>query len=91
MFEPIHGSAPKHAGKNVASPIGAILAGQMLLDHVGEPESAALVGAAVEGLFRNGMLRSTGTDSGVGTMEQGDLVREAMKRSAASPTGKTAS
>ena len=91
MFEPIHGSAPKHAGKNVASPIGAILAGQMLLDHVGEPESAALVGTAVEGLFRNGTLRSTGTDSGVGTTAQGDLVREAMKRSAASPAGKTAS
>jgi 3-isopropylmalate dehydrogenase len=91
MFEPIHGSAPKHAGKNVASPIGAILAGQMLLDHVGEPESAALVVTAVEGLFRNGTLRSTGTDSGVGTAAQGDLVREAMKRSAASPAGKTAS
>jgi 3-isopropylmalate dehydrogenase len=91
MFEPIHGSAPKHAGKNVASPIGAILAGQMLLDHVGEPESAALVGEAVEGLFRKGTMRSTGTDSGVGTTAQGDLVREAMKRSAASPAGKTGS
>jgi 3-isopropylmalate dehydrogenase len=90
MFEPIHGSAPKHAGKNVASPIGAILAGQMLLDHVGEPDAAALVGSAVETLFRTGTLRSTGTDSGVSTTAQGDLVRAGMKRSAATPTGKTA-
>jgi len=91
MFEPIHGSAPKHAGKNVASPIGAILAGQMLLDHVGEPDAAALVGSAVETLFQTSTLRSIGTDSGVSTTAQGDLVRAAMKRSAAAPTGKTAS
>jgi len=78
MFEPIHGSAPKHAGKNVASPIGAILAGQMLLDHLGEPEAAAAVGRAVEGLFASGALRSAGTDSGVGTVEQGRMVRDAL-------------
>jgi 3-isopropylmalate dehydrogenase len=81
MFEPIHGSAPKHAGRNVASPIGAILAAQMLLDHVGEPEAAALVEASVRGLFAEGRLRSTGTDSGVGTREQGAMVREGLTRS----------
>src|SRR6185503_6522361 len=43
MFEPIHGSAPKHAGRNVASPIGAILAAQMLLDHVGETAAGEMV------------------------------------------------
>jgi 3-isopropylmalate dehydrogenase len=91
MFEPIHGSAPKHAGRNVASPIGAILASQMLLDHVGEPEAAALVGSAVEDLFRTGTLQSTGTDSGVSTTAQGDLVRTAMKRGATSPAGRAAS
>ena len=78
MFEPIHGSAPKHAGKGVASPIGAILAGQMLLEHLGESEAAALVATSVEDLFATGKLRSTGTDSGVGTREQGRLVREAI-------------
>jgi 3-isopropylmalate dehydrogenase len=76
MFEPIHGSAPKHAGKNVASPIGAILAGQMLLEHLGEREAAGLISASVEELFATGRLRSTGTDSGIGTREQGRLVRE---------------
>jgi 3-isopropylmalate dehydrogenase len=82
MFEPIHGSAPKHSGKNVASPVGAILAGQMLLEHLGEAEAAAAVEGAVRGLFSSGRLRSAGTDSGVGTREQGDWVREGMRKPA---------
>jgi 3-isopropylmalate dehydrogenase len=86
MFEPIHGSAPKHAGRNVASPIGAILASQMLLEHLGENDSAARIGASVADLFASGRLRSAGTDSGIGTREQGTMVREGLKRvSAANP------
>ena len=87
MFEPIHGSAPKHAGRNVASPIGAILAGQMLLDHVGERKAADLVYASVRSLFTEGRLRSTGTDSGVGTSQQGVMVREEMRRRAGAAVG----
>jgi len=82
MFEPIHGSAPKHAGRNVASPIGAILAGQMLLEHVGEADGAALLYDSVRSLFSSGKLRSTGTDSGIGTSEQGTAVRDEMRRRA---------
>ena len=51
MFEPIHGSAPKYAGKGVASPLGAIGAVAMLLRHVGEREA----GDAVEGAIRDGL------------------------------------
>jgi 3-isopropylmalate dehydrogenase len=83
MFEPIHGSAPKHAGRNVASPVGAILAGQMLLEHLGENEGALLLETAVRDLFAGGRLRSAGTDSGIGTAEQGTMVREGVKRLAA--------
>jgi len=85
MFEPIHGSAPKHAGRNVASPIGAILAAQMLLDHVGEREAAASVYESVRSLFATGRIRSTGTTSGVSTTQQGDWVREEMRRRAGAP------
>jgi 3-isopropylmalate dehydrogenase len=35
MFEPIHGSAPKHAGKDKANPMAAIMAMQMMLDWLG--------------------------------------------------------
>ena len=85
MFEPIHGSAPKHAGRNVASPIGSILASQMLLAYLGETEGAEMVEESVAELFATGRLRSAGTDSGVGTREQGDWVRQAAKRRAQSP------
>jgi len=86
MFEPIHGSAPKHAGRNVASPIGAILASQMLLAYLGEAEGAELIEESVAELFATGKLRSAGTDSGVGTKEQGDWVRQSIRRRAASPS-----
>ena len=36
MFEPIHGSAPDIKGKGIANPIGAIWAGALMLDHLGE-------------------------------------------------------
>ncbi|MFX1576671.1 MAG: isocitrate/isopropylmalate dehydrogenase family protein [Promethearchaeota archaeon] len=49
MFEPIHGSAPRHAGKRRANPIAAILAGRMLLDWLGEQhnDQAALKAAGI--------------------------------------------
>jgi len=80
MFEPIHGSAPKHAGRNVASPIGAILAAQMLLGYLGEREGADLIEESVAALFATGKLKSAGTDSGIGTREQGELVRQSVRR-----------
>ncbi|MHB8632468.1 MAG: isocitrate/isopropylmalate dehydrogenase family protein [Thermoplasmatota archaeon] len=48
MFEPVHGSAPKHAGKDVINPYAAILTGAMLLEHVGKKRQDArlLAGAA---------------------------------------------
>ena len=86
MFEPIHGSAPKHAGKNVASPIGSILASQMLLDYLGESEGAELIEDSVAELFASGKLKSAGTDSGVGTREQGEMVRNSVRRRVGTPT-----
>src|SRR5438309_938267 len=35
MFEPVHGSAPPFAGKNIANPIGSILTSAMMLEHLG--------------------------------------------------------
>jgi 3-isopropylmalate dehydrogenase len=48
MFEPVHGSAPPLAGKNVANPIGAILSGALMLEFLGRPEDAQRVERAVE-------------------------------------------
>ncbi|HEX2834967.1 MAG TPA: 3-isopropylmalate dehydrogenase [Thermoanaerobaculia bacterium] len=43
LFEPIHGSAPKYAGKDVANPLGAILTAAMMLEYLGFAEEAALI------------------------------------------------
>ena len=47
MFEPVHGSAPKYAGKDVANPIGAILTAQMMLEHLGAVPAARAIEASV--------------------------------------------
>jgi len=47
MFEPVHGSAPPLAGKNVANPIGAILTAAMMLEHLGAKLEAQKIEAAV--------------------------------------------
>ncbi|MEI2385491.1 tartrate dehydrogenase [Breoghania sp. JC706] len=48
MFEPVHGSAPDIAGKDIASPIAAIWSGAMMLEHLGESDAAAAVLKAIE-------------------------------------------
>jgi 3-isopropylmalate dehydrogenase len=47
MFEPVHGSAPDIAGQGVADPTAAILSAGLLLDHLGHPDAARAVDAAV--------------------------------------------
>jgi len=74
MFEPIHGSAPKHAGKNEANPIGAILAVSMMLDYLGETKAAALVENAVRTLLSSGQIRDVSAQSGIGTDRVGNMV-----------------
>src|SRR5690606_22611860 len=48
MFEPVHGSAPDIASQQLADPTAAIMSVALLLDHLGEPEAAARVTAAVD-------------------------------------------
>ncbi len=74
MFEPIHGSAPKHAGKNTASPLGAIMAVSMMLDYLGETAAGVEVEDAVFRLLAEGDIPSLDTRSGIGTSQMGDLV-----------------
>ena len=80
MFEPIHGSAPKYAGKNVACPLGAILAVSMMLDFLGETVAAKRVDDAVSALLRSGSVPSADARSGVPTSEMGDMVVELVQQ-----------
>ena len=54
IFEPIHGSAPSHAGKNEANPSAMILSGAMMLRHLGELQAAKAVEDAVAGIIAEG-------------------------------------
>jgi 3-isopropylmalate dehydrogenase len=47
LFEPIHGSAPKYAGQDIANPIGAILTAAMMLEYLGYVEEARIIERAV--------------------------------------------
>jgi 3-isopropylmalate dehydrogenase len=74
LFEPVHGSAPQFAGKNVANPIAAILTAAMMLDYLGYGEAAKKVEAAVERAIRDG---ETTSDIGgnLSTREAGETIR----------------
>ena len=53
MFEPVHGSAPDIAGKNIANPTSAILSGAMMLKHIGEIEAASKIEKALENVLKD--------------------------------------
>jgi 3-isopropylmalate dehydrogenase len=75
MFEPVHGSAPPIAGKNVANPFGAILTAAMMLAHLGMTSEAQKLEASVLDAVRQ---KKTTTDIGgpLGTREAGEWVAE---------------
>jgi len=60
MFEPIHGSAPKYKGKNVACPVASVMAIQMMLDYLGDHEGATLVESAIANTLRSRKIPSLG-------------------------------
>ena len=74
MFEPIHGSAPKYKGKNTANPIATIWAGAMMLEELGEKRAADLVIEAIEGVLREGKVRTRDLGGTSKTSEVGDAI-----------------
>ncbi|TDI86017.1 MAG: 3-isopropylmalate dehydrogenase [Caldithrix sp.] len=78
MFEPVHGSAPKYAGKNVANPLAAILTLGLMLDYLGYSEQNSVVETAVEEAIHS---RNVTKDlaGNLGTTESGDFICEQIK------------
>ncbi len=81
LFEPVHGSAPPLAGKNVANPIGAILSTALMLETLGATNESRAIEAAVDASIAQGQ---TTTDIGgsLGTREVGDFIATAIKQPA---------
>ncbi|MBF0316985.1 MAG: 3-isopropylmalate dehydrogenase [Nitrospirae bacterium] len=74
MFEPIGGSAPKYAGKNIINPLAAICAGAMMLSHLGEDTSADLIERAVMEVTGKHIKSLAAGNMGISTTQAGDLV-----------------
>jgi 3-isopropylmalate dehydrogenase len=74
MFEPIHGSAPKHAGKGVTCPYATISALQMLLAEIKFDKAAARIDRAIGQTLSSGKIRSLSTTSGIRTNEYTDAL-----------------
>ena len=79
-FEPVHGSAPDIAGKGLANPIGQILSGAMMLEHLGEKPAADAIVAAIETLLREGGPRTRDMGGQASTQEVGKALAEIVAR-----------
>ena len=85
MFEPVHGSAPNIAGRDLANPTAAILSGVLMLRHLGEHTAANRVDEAVRNVLRDGDVRTADLPHGmetrvVGTREFTQAVIDEMER-----------
>ncbi|WP_262963926.1 isocitrate/isopropylmalate dehydrogenase family protein [Methylobacter psychrophilus] len=81
LFEAVHGSAPDITGKNLANPIAVIMAGVMMLNHLGETQAAARIKNAVEKVVNEGkfVTQDLNPQSKCGTTEMGNAILDAMR------------
>lgn len=56
LFEPIHGSYPQAAGKDIANPLGSVLSAAMMMDYFELKEEADMIRAAVEWTLSHGFV-----------------------------------
>ncbi len=78
MFEPVHGSAPDIYGQGVANPVGQIWAGAMMLEHLGHPDAAKAILAAIEDVLHHGP-RTPDMGGRASTREMGAAITEGVK------------
>src|SRR6201987_4642917 len=78
MFEPVHGSAPDIAGRNIANPIGQIWSGAMLLDHLGHGDAAAAIVSAIEAVLQQPARLTPDMGGGASTQELGAAIAAAV-------------
>jgi isopropylmalate/isohomocitrate dehydrogenase-like protein len=76
MFEPVHGSAPKYAGKNKVNPVATILAAKMMMEYLKEAEAASLIEHAVERVLKEGKVRTYDLGGDSTTQEVGETIAE---------------
>jgi tartrate dehydrogenase/decarboxylase/D-malate dehydrogenase len=78
MFEAVHGSAPDIAGQGIANPVAQVLAGAMMLDHLGETVAAQAINATVEKVLAGGAALTPDLGGRATTTELGTAIAEAL-------------
>jgi 3-isopropylmalate dehydrogenase len=81
MFEPIHGSAPKYAGKNIINPLATIFAGMLMLEELKETKIAKFIEDCVKEFLKKGYIKDMSAGKmGLSTKEVGDLILKIMEK-----------
>lgn len=78
LFEPVHGSAPQFAGKNIANPIGSVLAAGLMLEHLGQQAAADAVERAVVAAIGDGKITKD-VGGSLSTTEAGAAITERVR------------
>lgn len=78
MFEPIHGSAPDIAGRGIANPVGAIWAGALMLQHLGETDGHDVIVDAISQALASGKVLTPDLGGKGTTKDLGDAIRGAL-------------
>ena len=81
VFEPIHGTAPKYADKNVVNPIAAIMAARMMFDYLGEKATGDLIEKAIVDTLLEGKVRTYDLGGTSSTTEVAQAISEKLLRS----------
>ncbi len=75
-FEPVHGSAPDIYGKGIANPVGQILTGAMMIEHLGYPEAARTIEKAVEVAVGEKEIRTRDLGGEASTQQMGKAIAD---------------
>ena len=78
MFEPVHGSAPDIAGRNIANPIGQIWSGALMLEHLGQKPAADAILKAIERVLAAGSELTPDMGGKASTPSLADAVADAL-------------
>jgi isocitrate/isopropylmalate dehydrogenase len=82
VFEPIHGTAPKYADRNVVNPIAAIRAAMLMCDYLGEKKTAAAIEQAIVDVLTEGKVRTYDLGGTSSTSDVGEAISAKLRQSA---------
>jgi isocitrate/isopropylmalate dehydrogenase len=80
VFEPIHGTPPKYAGKNVVNPVAAILAAKIMFDYLGETAVSSLIEQAVTDILLEGKVWTYDIGGTSSTTEMAEAISEKIRK-----------